>query len=134
VQGDSLGLAADRQVFTQVHAVAQIRDAHVALANGRKISGGQQPARQGIFAHGGAGRAQELVQAAGAEQIQVGAIQMMWILVARAGRALAPPLVANPREPGPIKQDRPLCTRPLIPDAQVMNHCRGKCQGGNPQP
>ena len=133
-QRESRRVTVDGKILVQIHALAQIADAGLPLANGAEVRGGQQPTRQGVFAHLRAGRAQQFVQAVRAEQIEVRAVDMVVCVEAFAGRAAAPPLILDPRESGAIERRRALRAGSQVPHARVIQHRGSEARDRQQQP
>ncbi len=75
------------QLLAEVETVAQLGDRLLALADGRDLGGGEQPAREAVLAGRRARGAQQLEQRAGSEQIEIDRVGMVLVEEARAGRS-----------------------------------------------
>ena len=102
-------VAVDRHGLAQLQASAQIKDAGLARAYRFEVGGGEQPLRQDVFAQLGSRRAQQLVQAARAEQIQIVAVNMMLDIEACAAGAFAAPSIVQAIQSRLIKIRRAPC-------------------------
>ena len=110
-----------RQVLAQIHARAQLVDGLLPGARRGRIGGGQEPARQGIFANVGAGCGQELEQGSRPEQVEIPGVRMGWVQVTVAGLPGAGPFAIQARQRS-FKE--PLGTTAALEQAQqvVVDH------------
>ena len=97
-------------------------------------AGANSHCAKGVFAHLRARRAQQLVQAVGAEEIQIRRIDVMCNVEPFAGGPAATPLIAQALEPGAVECHGALRAAAGFPDALVMQECRDECRNGNQKP
>ena len=95
---------------------------HEISVHAHEVRGRQKPLRQGIFAHLGASRAQQLVQTASAEQIQVGCIDVVLDVELLAGGPAAAPVIFQAPESRAVKLHSPLGARSQAAYALVVEN------------
>ncbi len=117
MQIDLRRFAIDRHRLAEFETMAQVGDAGLAARMVSASAGARQPARQDVLSQPGSRRAQQLVQAAGTEQIQIIAVDVMRKLEAGTGGALAAPLIADALDAGAIVPHGALCLRTQAADA-----------------
>jgi hypothetical protein len=94
------------------------------------LSAREQPLRQGVFTHLGAGRTQHLIQAVLAEQIEVGCINVVLNIELPAARPAAMPAILYTFEPGAIELHGALCSSLPIANAPVIHDQADEGHGG----
>lgn len=120
--------AEDGHVFAEVKAVAKFADGGVTLGDFVARSGRQQPVRESVFAHAGAGLREQLEEAACSKEVEIGCIEAGCGFGSRSLLAVAAPAVFNARQPFTIDVDGPLGEGFLVQDRCMIGcDCGERC-------
>ena len=107
------------EFLAQVHPVTQFVYRLLAVADNTGCGGGLEPVGEGILADAGAGRAEELEEAALAEEVQVERVGVFRVGLTLPGFASPGPFAVKPGKTGFIEMGGP--AEPLDPfDDAVM--------------
>ncbi len=129
-------LAEHRQIFSQIELLAQFIDCGMPLPDLFHRGRRKQPRRECVFPHARACGRQKLEQAALAEQVKIGGVDMMWIVKALARLTRPGPTIFNPGQRFFIKRGcalgqfaRPQDPRVIPRDDPESRHRRGEPPG-----
>ena len=100
-------LAEHGEILPEIELGRELADRVLPGDNGFRVCRGQQPRRQRLFAHTGAGVGEELEQRPIAEQVEVTRVQMPLVEETRAGVACPGPVALQPRDRALKKSDGP---------------------------
>jgi len=98
VDGCLEGFAGDCHGFAEVETIAKIGDGAVPLVDGIEGCGAKEPVGEGVLTHAGSGDGEKFEEAAAAEEIEVGGVEMFGGVEAVSGGAMALPLVLDAGE------------------------------------
>ena len=115
-------LAGESEILAQVEGRAQLR--HGRLSGSRLFgrSGSAQPVGERPLARSGPGGAQELVQRAAAEEVEIGRIRMRLVEEAGAIVSRPGPAILQAGDAGLVERDGPLGQATAPRDAVVNDH------------
>src|SRR5690606_17849080 len=105
MNADRVVVADHRPRFAQIEPIAQIACGSLALAYFVRVRGCEQPLRERALAHACPGRAEQLEQAALAEQIEVGCVDVVGVFEACAESAFAGPSILDACDPATIERN-----------------------------
>ena len=127
-------VAEDREIFPKVEAGRQLPHGRLPLADRRGIGGAAQPGSQRLLAPRGPRAAQQLVERALAEDVEVVGVRMVRIEKARAAPPGTCPLAVEPRQPALVERTAVLGAAAAPADARVDGPERQKRRGRGDQP
>lgn len=131
VDGGGRRLAGDCHRLAEVEAVAEVGDGLVTQIDGFDRGWVEEPVGQGVFAHTGAGEGEELEQAAMAEEIEVGGVEMIGDVEALATSADAAPFVFDTRKALAVELGAALGYRLQIKDFGVEDGYSNEQEDGH---
>src|SRR6185437_2568813 len=119
------------QVFPQIEAIAQFGDGGLSFADLPQSGRGQQPARQGVFAHACARGGEKLEQATVAEKVEIGSVNVMQVLKTVSLLSYTRPAVPEACEAMTVDVGGALSMPPRSQDSGVPRRHQGKCREWN---
>src|SRR6185437_8982162 len=122
------------QVFPQIEAIAQFGDGGLSFADLPQSGRGQQPARQGVFAHACARGGEKLEQATVAEKVEIGSVNVMQVLKTVSLLSYTRPAVPEACEAMTVDVGGALSMPPRSQDSGVTRRHQGKCREWNGHP